>query len=160
MGYKRPKQPMKKSYLFLLLVFLVAVSSCKSSRSTATYQDPINTHRTVTIAYLDVSDTRITYTYKPTYAVRLGGSQDVIKSAVLEALRVHGSGDILIGLEYTTISRWTIFPFLSPIREITVTGRPAKYTNFHSLPENIWAPTKLYPNNLPEKEIHNIIIKQ
>ena len=151
---------MKKSYLFVLLVFVLGITSCKSSRSTATYQDPVNTLRTVTVADLEVSDTRISYTYKPTYAVRLGGSQNVIKTAVLEALRAHGSGDILIGLEYTTISRWTIFPFLSPIREITVTGRPAKYTNFHSLSEKIWAPTKLYQDNLPEKEIHNIIIKQ
>lgn len=151
---------MKKSYLFLLLVFIVGLSSCKSTRSTATYQDPINTLRTVTVADLDVSDVRISYTYKPTYAVRLGGSQNVIKTAVQEALKAHGSGDILIGLEYTTISKWTILSFLSPIREITVTGRPAKYTNFHSLPENIWAPTKLYPDNLPEKEINNFIIKQ
>ena len=151
---------MKKSYLLILFVSVLALSSCKSVRSTATYQDPTNTLRTVTVADLDVSDTRISYTYTPTYAVRLGGNQIVIKTAVLEALKAHGSGDILIGLEYTTISRWTIFPFLSPIREITVTGRPAKYTNFHSLPEKIWAPTKLYPDNLPEKEIHNIIIKQ
>ena len=151
---------MKKSYLFLLIVFILGLSSCKSTRSTATYQDPINTLRTVTVADLDVSDVRISYTYKPTYAVRLGGSQNVIKTAVQEALKAHGSGDILIGLEYTTISRWTIFPFLSPIREITVTGRPASYTNFHSLPENIWAPTKLYPDNLPEKEINNFIFKQ
>ena len=151
---------MKKLYWFLLVVFVVGLSSCKSARSTATYQDPINTLRTVTVADLDVAETRISYTYRPTYAVRLGGSQNVIKTAVQEALKAHGSGDILIGLEYTTISRWTIFPFLSPIREITVTGRPAKYVNFHSLPENIWAPTKIYPDNLPEKEIHNIIIKQ
>ena len=151
---------MKKSYLFLFLVLILGITSCKSSRSTATYQDPINTLRTVTIADLEVAEARISYTYKPTYAVRLGGSQNVIKTAVQEALKAHGSGDILIGLEYTTISRWTIFAFLSPIREITVTGRPAKYVNFHSLPEKIWAPTKLYPDNLPEKEINNFIIKQ
>ena len=151
---------MKKLYWFLLVVFVVGLSACKSARSTATYQDPINTLRTVTVADLDVSETRISYTYRPSYAVRLGGSQNVIKTAVQEALKAHGSGDILIGLEYTTISRWTVFPFLSPIREITVTGRPAKYVNFHSLPEKIWAPTKLYPDNLPEKEINNFIIKQ
>ena len=128
---------MKKLYLFLLVVFVLGLSSCKSTRSTATYQDPINTLRTVTVADLDVAETRISYTYRPSCAVRLGGSQNVIKTAVQEALKAYGSGDILIGLEYTTISRWTIFPFLSPIREITVTGRPAKYVNFHSLPEKI-----------------------
>ena len=151
---------MKKLYWFLMVVFVVGLSACKSARSTATYQDPINTLRTVTVADLEVAETRISYTYRPSYAVRLGGSQNVIKTAVQEALKAHGSGDILIGLEYTTISRWTVFPFLSPIREITVTGRPAKYVNFHSLPEKIWAPTKLYPDNLPEKEINNFIIKQ
>ncbi len=144
----------------MFFVLVLGITSCKSSRSTATYQDPINTLRTVTVTDLDVAETRISYTYRPTYTVRLGGSQNVIKTAVQEALKAHGSEDILIGLEYTTISRWTIFPFLSPIREITVTGRPAKYVNFHSLPENIWAPTKLYPDNLPEKEINNFIIKQ
>ena len=151
---------MKKLYWLLLVVFVVGLSACKSARSTATYQDPINTLRTVTVADLEVAETRISYTYRPSYAVRLGGSQNVIKTAVHEALKGYGSGDILIGLEYTTISRWTVFPFLSPIREITVTGRPAKYVNFHSLPEKIWAPTKLYPDNLPEKEINNFIIKQ
>ena len=151
---------MKNSKWFLLLVLVLGISSCKSVRSTATYQDPTNTLRTVTVADLDVAETRISYTYKPSYAVRLGGSENVIKTAIHEALKAYGSGDILIGLEYTTISRWTVLPFLSPIREITVTGRPAKYVNFHSLPEKIWAPTKLYPDNLPEKEIHNIIIKQ
>lgn len=150
---------MNKYYLFLFL-FVVGVTSCKSIRTTATYQDPTNILRTATVADLDVSDTRITYTYKPTMAVRWGGNKNVIKSAVLEALKAHGSGDILIGLEYTTVSRWTIIPFLSPIREITVTGRPAKYINFHSLKDNIWAPTKLYPDNQPEKEFHNIIIKE
>lgn len=151
---------MKNYCLFLLMVVVVGMSSCKSIRSTATYQDPTNILRTVTVADLDVSDTRITFTYTPTFAVRLGGNQNVVKAAVLEALRVHGEGDILIGLEYTTVSKWTIFPFLSPIREITVTGRPAKYTNFHSLKDNIWAPTKLYPDNQPEKEYHSIIIKE
>ena len=151
---------MKKLYWFLLVVFVVGLSACKSARSTATYQDPINTLRTVTVADLEVAETRISYTYRPSYAVRLGGSQNVIKTAVHEALKAYGSGDILIGLEYTTISRWTVFPYLSPIREITVTGRPAKYVNFHSLPEKIWAPTKLYPDNLPEKELNNFIIKQ
>ena len=102
---------MKKSYLFLLLIFVFGISSCKSSRSTATYQDPVNTLRTVTIADLDVSDTRISFTYRPDFAVRLGGDQNVIKTAVLKALQNHGSGDILIGLEYTTISRWTIHHF-------------------------------------------------
>ena len=68
------KKEMKKSYLFLLLVLIACLSSCRSARSTATYQDPINTLRTVTVADLDVSETRITYTYKPTYAVRLGGN--------------------------------------------------------------------------------------
>lgn len=151
---------MKKTYLLLLVLLAIGVASCKTSRSTATYKDPTNILRTVTVADLDVSETRISFTYRPTYAVRLGGNNNVIKTAVQEALRACGNGDVLVGLEYTTVSRWTILPFLSPIRQITVTGRPAVYTNFHSLNDNIWAPTKLYPDNQPEKDVHNIVIKQ
>ena len=73
---------MKKILYAILAVIALGISSCKSVRSTATYQDPTNTLRTVTIADLDVSDTRISYTYTPTYAVRLGGNQNVIKTAV------------------------------------------------------------------------------
>ena len=149
---------MKKLKLFLLLIVASIVTSCRIS-STATYQDPINILRTVTVADLDIADEKVIFVYRPSLAVRMGGDDNVIKTAVQEALRLNGAGDVLIGLEYITVEQWTILPFVSRIREITVSGRPAKYTNFHSLDDNIWAPTKLYPDNISEKN-NNIFIKR
>ena len=64
------------------------------------------------------------------------------------------SKDVLVDLEYVTLYKapfWSKMFWLSPIREVTVSGYPAKYVNFHSLDDSIWAPTKLYPDNIREK---------
>ena len=68
-------------------------------------------------------------------------------------MRVNGGGDVLVDLEYITVSKFSIkfFYSRSAIRQITVSGYPAKYTNFHSLNDSIWAPTKLYPDEIRER---------
>ena len=141
-----------KKILFLSLMFVaLATTSCKTILATAEYKDPTTVLRNVTVADLDVADERISFTFVPSYKVRRGGSQNVIKAAIREALRINGGGDVLIDLEYITVNDpYFIKPWLSPISEITVSGYPAKYKNFHSLDDSIWAPTKLYPDNIKE----------
>lgn len=154
MGYKRPKKIMKKSSLFLLILVSVAITSCKIVDATANYKDPTTFLRNVTVADLDVSNERISFTFEPSVDVRRGGSQNVLKAAIREALRVNGGGDILVDLEYITVSKgflWARIFGLSSIHEVTVSGYPAKYKNFHSLDDSIWAPTKLYPDNIQQK---------
>lgn len=141
-----------KKILFLSLIFIaLTATSCKAILATAEYKDPTTFLRNVTVADLDVADERISFTFVPSRDVRRGGNQNVIKAAIREALRVNGGGDVLVDLEYiTVISTYLILPWLSPISEITVSGYPAKYKNFHSLDDSIWAPTKLYPDNIKE----------
>jgi hypothetical protein len=127
------------------------MTSCKTIHSTAEYKDPTTFLRNVTVADLEVSRDRISFTYEPSREVRRGGDQNVIKAAIREALRVNGGGDVLVDLEYITISKFSIKFFYSAIRQITVSGYPAKYTNFHSLNDSIWAPTKLYPDEIRER---------
>ena len=152
MGYKRARKVMKK-ILFLSLMFVAfAATSCKTIHATAEYKDPTTFLRNVTVADLDVADERISFTFAPSRDVRRGGDQNVIKAAIREALRVNGGGDVLVDLEYITVTKPGLFSFmLSPIREITVSGYPAKYKNFHSLNDSIWAPTKLYPDEIKVK---------
>lgn len=106
------------------------------------------------MADLEVSNERISFTFEPSKDVRRGGSPNVLTAAIREALRVNGGGDILVDLEYITVSKgflWARIFGLSPIHEVTVSGYPARYKNFHSLDDSIWAPTKLYPDNIQQK---------
>lgn len=142
---------MKKIFFLLLMFVALATTSCKTIDATATYQHPSTYINTATVADLDVSNVRISFTFKPSNQVRRGGSQNVIKAAVREALRINGGGDVLVDLEYITVSKTRLLSYifgLSPIREVTVSGYPAKYKNFHNLGDTIWAPTKLYPENI------------
>ena len=78
----------------------------------------------------------------------------MLKEDIREALRLNVGGDILVDLEYITVSKsffWARIFGLSSIHEVTVSGYPAKYKNFHSLDDSIWAPTKLYPDNIQQK---------
>lgn len=144
---------MKKFSFLLVIVLAFVATSCRTIRSTAEYKDPTTFLRNVTVADLDVSNERISCTYQPSREVRRGGDQNVLRAAIREALRVNGGGDVLVDLEYITITKPAgLFSFmLSPIVEVNISGYPAKYTNFHSLNDSIWAPTKLYPDEIRER---------
>ena len=161
MGYKRARKVMKK-ILFLSLMFIAfAATSCKTLTITdvsATCQQPSTYINTATVADLEVSNERISFTFQPSMEVRLGGDLNVIKTAIREALRVNGGGDILVNLEYITVSKKSGWGnTCSSIHEITVSGYPAKYKNFRNLNDSIWAPTKLYPENVTinKTSVHN-----
>ena len=153
-----------KKILFLSLMFIALVAtSCKTFTITdvsATCQQPSTYINTATVADLEVSDERISFTFQPSIEVRNGGDLNVIKTAIREALRVNGGGDILVNLEYITVSKkngWSWRYICSDIHEITVSGYPAKYKNFRNLNDSIWAPTKLYPENITinKTSVHN-----
>ena len=146
MGYKRPKNIMKKLSFLFLVVLAISVTSCKGTAVSATYQDPSSYINTATVADLEVSNERISYTFQPSKEVIRGGNQNIIKAAIREALRANGGGDVLVDLEYIIV--YSPFFWSRVIDEVTVSGYPAKYTNFRSLGDSIWAPTKLYPENI------------
>ena len=158
------EQKIMKKILFLSLMFVAfAATSCKITDVTASYQDPKSVLNTATVADLDVSNERISFTFKPSVQVRRGGNANVIRTAIREALRVNGGGDLLVDLEYITRSTAPLFSrlfLLSPIGEVTVSGYPAKYKNFHNLGDSIWAPTKLYPEHIEVHKSTNQSINQ
>ena len=78
-------------------------------------------------ADLDVAPAKITYFMMPSKTVRDGGYDNVVNSAVREALLANGNADVLVALE-TQVK----YGSDGLVESITVTGYPATYTNFRS----------------------------
>ena len=93
------------------------------------------THKKATVAPivaavfadLDVSPTKITYFMIPSNTVANGGYDNVVNTAVREALLANGNSDVLIALE-TQVK----YDSEGKIESVTVTGYPAKYVNFRN----------------------------
>lgn len=130
---------MKVKNLIAILFVAVFVASCSTVKQSARMESPATYINTATVADLEVSETAITFTYEPSNAVCNGGYENVIKTAVSEALKKHGDYDVLVGLQYTIKQN-----FFGKIKIITVKGYPAKYKNFRNLPDSIWYKTPLF----------------
>lgn len=128
---------MKKSSLLILSAIALMATSCATISKTASTDRPREIIRTAVTADLDVSDKKITFKYEPSKSVRRGGNQNVINTAIAEALRNNGDGDVLVQMEYTTQCKGSSLG-ISPIRMIVVSGYPAKYKNFRNLNDSIW----------------------
>ena len=120
---------MKKLLLFLAVAAMA--TSCASSAkliSSATHSKA-KVIQPVTALYADltVSPTKISYFLIPSRTVILGGYDNVINTAVREALIANGNADVLVALE--TQVKYTP---AGEIESVTVTGYPATYTNFRS----------------------------
>ena len=131
---------MKKFLLLVCVAF--AVSSCQTIRNTATHKTVDVQPVGALIADLDVSPTRITYTMKPHRRVRRGGFENVKSTAIREALMTNGGGDVLVGLEVQTKS--VGFLWGRKVTSITVSGYPAKYTNFSNPDKEYWTPLGMW----------------
>lgn len=103
--------------------------------SSATYRN-ISVDTPVTpplIADLKVSSKKISYTLMPSKALLKTDVDNIIKSAVKEALNNNENADVLIGMEYQLK-----YDDLGTLESVIVTGYPAKYTNFRHPNESIW----------------------
>ncbi|MGN1046872.1 MAG: hypothetical protein ACI4QG_07220 [Candidatus Cryptobacteroides sp.] len=101
-------------------------------KNTATYENAKSTFKTTaTIADIQVSDTKVVYTYVPSKMVQRGGYDNVINTAVREAVKSAGDYDVLVAKEtqvrYKSGSR--------KIKTVIVSGYPGKYTNWRSSDE-------------------------
>lgn len=123
---------MKKSIIALSIVTL-ALSSCSTVYKTASQRDVTAPVAAAAIADFEVSPQKITYTLVPTRKVRSGGLQNCINTAVSEALKANGDGDVLIETQQAVIRRSGLF--MRKIKSVTVTGYPAKYKNFRNMDE-------------------------
>lgn len=121
----------------LLLGLCAMVVSCVTTSKTAKTTDINAETHSVTVADLKVSENRIDYTMNPVpKSILRGGENNVKRAAEYEALKQNGEGDVLLEPEYVISKKRTLFG--SKISAITVTGRPATYTNFRTLNDSVW----------------------
>lgn len=123
--------------LACLAALATCLASCVTTSKTAkTTQFDAATY-TATVADLDVADQRVSVTLNPVPAdVRRGGMSNIKKTVEAMALEQNGNADLLVNPEFTyTVERGF---FSKRVTSMTVTGRPAKYKNFHSLNDSVW----------------------
>lgn len=119
---------MKKIIYSVAVISVLGLASCSSIRHTST-TIPVETSITsVSKADLNVWKNKISYTYRPSKAVRRCGEKNVINIAVSEALKANGNADVLVGAQYEVKKTRNIFGCTS-IKYVTVTGYPAVYVN-------------------------------
>lgn len=107
------------------------MSACTTSYKSATQRDVNGPIAAAAIADLEVSSEKVTFTYVPPRKVRAAGVQNCINTAINEALKANGGGDLLVETQRAVIQRTGIFS--SKISSVTVTGYPARYRNFRTV---------------------------
>lgn len=114
-------------------------TSCTTITKTATTEKLPAAFYNATVADLDVAPERIYYTMTPTKAIQRAGLGlgNVKQAAVNEALQKNGNADILVEPEFVIVQKKRLF-CRNKVLQITVSGRPAKYTGFHSLNDSVW----------------------
>lgn len=124
---------MKK--IFTLLVVAAMFTGCATTSpsmaklvNTATHTKVNAVQPTVAVfADLQVSPTKISYFFLPSQTVQNGGFDNIVNTAVREALIANGNADVLVGLE-----QQVKYDGNGAVESITVSGYPAKYINFRS----------------------------
>lgn len=125
---------MKKIFL-VLSIALLTVSCTTVVKTAKTAETPVSL-LSATVADLEVIGNRDSYTWNnvPKEYLR-AGLGNVKRAAEAELLKKHGA-DVLVNPEYV-ITMKNYF-FKKEVESITVSGRPAKYKNFHSLGDKVW----------------------
>lgn len=116
---------MKKVVLAVAVVAAMMATSCSSIHKTATVENVNTEIISLNTADLEVSNKKVTFFYKPSGAEKRGGNKNVIECAVAEALKANGNADVMVAPQYIIKKR------KGKVKEVTVTGYPAHYTNFH-----------------------------
>ena len=116
--------------LFALSALAILAVSCGSASkviNSATYTEGVaKLYVTPLQADLKVSPKKINYFMPVNEAISFGGLDNVISTAVKEALDANG-GDVIVGLE-TSVS----YSSEGAIESISITGYPASYVNFRN----------------------------
>ena len=120
----------------MALAAVALLSSCITTTKTARTASTSATIKNATVADLRVADKRITYTMSPSKAIQRAGLNNVKQAAIQEALTLNGNADVLVEPEFVIEQERSLFG--SRINSITVTGRPAYYENFRTLPDSVW----------------------
>ena len=117
-----------KKVLLATASLLLLLSSCSTVKKTASSIDVANSITSTSVTDLEVSNKKITYKFRPKAKERRGGYANVKACAVAAALQTSNGADVLVAPEYETVIKKGLFG--KKIKEVTVTGYPAKYKNF------------------------------
>ena len=120
---KPNKHKMKKILLLSCVAF--ALTSCVTTIKTAKSADAKTQLLSATVADLEVSPVRVTYTMSPSKNVQRAGLSNVKQAAIQECLIKNGNADVLVDVEYVIEQEKLLFG--KRINSITVSGHPAKY---------------------------------
>lgn len=135
-----------KRFFLLSVVATVLFTGCSPILVSKTNMLKFNETNPVVVtdvmADLEVSETKVTYFYIPNKAVNKAGHNNVVETAVREALIANGNADVMLFLDkQMKINK------KGKIESITISGYPAKYVKFRSLDEKyILDLVKLYEN--------------
>lgn len=124
---------MKTIGLFFAAALLL--SSCAVTQKTAsTAQIPAQT-QAASVASLKVGE-RVKVEMDVTKPIRKGGWKNIQQAVETKALEAAGGADVLLEPRYVVEKHRGLFR--SKITKVTVSGRPAVYTDFHALSDSIW----------------------
>ena len=134
---------MKK--LFIIIAAAAVAASCTPTAkliTTASHNSFNNPQMIVSAVYadLDIQKTKITHIYIPTKTVVAGGLDNIINSAVSEALAQNNNADVLVGLQ-----KQIKYNKLGEIESIVITGYPAHYTNMRAADDCYFQDVKFVP---------------
>ena len=116
----------------LLLAVLLLTASCGASGpkliNTATYKRlDVQPFVTPVQVDLEIAPQKVSHSMMIKMAVAAGGVDNVIATAVKEALDANGDADVMVGLQYQLK-----YNAMGEMESITVTGLPAKYVNLRN----------------------------
>lgn len=120
---------MKKLLLSAAVVAMLGLASCSTINQSSAVVPVLTEVVSQSTVDLKVAPQKIQYTLNPSKAVRKGGDQNVINTAVAEALKANGNADVLVGMQYKIKRTRNLFG-VTKIKYVTVEGYPATYVNF------------------------------
>lgn len=125
-----------KKQLFMAAVAALCLASCTTVQKTARTEVMPYGMYNASVADLEVSPERVVYTMTPSKALNRAGETNCKRAAVQECLSNNGNADLLVEPMFVVSVKKSWFG--KKVTSVTVSGRPAKYKNFRSLPDEVW----------------------
>lgn len=126
-----------KRISILLLSSALLLSSCQTLTKTARTSEVSSSLQSATVVdIVPATEHRITHTLTPSKELQRGGENNIKQAVEAEALTKYGNADVLLEPQYVVTKEQGLLR--SRITSITVSGRPAYYTNFRTLDDSVW----------------------
>lgn len=128
---------MKKFLFSALMIACMASCTTYTTTSTARIEKAPSQLLSATVADVEAMPGRVYKEVQIPKAVMRGGRDNCYRYAEAQALLTEGkNADLLLEPQYTVETKHRILR--STITKITVSGRPANFTGFHSLNDSVW----------------------